>query len=133
MFHPLLVKQAGGLAESEVRRLLLFVPKLNKPAILTALLNEREAYVMQCLATPAAPPLDACDVEAIWHETRFRRVASWHGGGRIVMLAQPSSAPIERVFSMLQTVVADQQGRGLSVYQVGAMLTYSNSRERARP
>ena len=50
MFHPLLVKQAGGLAESEVRRLLPFVPKLNKPAILTALLNEREAS--RCNAMP---------------------------------------------------------------------------------
>jgi len=51
---------------------------------------------------------------------------------KVVMLAQPSSAPIERVFSMLQTVVADQQGNLLQDYQAGAMMTYYNSRERAR-
>ena len=49
------------------------------------------------------------------------------------MLAQPSSAPIERVFSMLQTVIADQQGSALSDMQAGSMMTYYNSRERARP
>ena len=44
------------------------------------------------------------------------------------MLAQPSSAPIERVLSMLQTVVADQQGSALLGMQAGLMMMYYNSR-----
>jgi hypothetical protein len=130
-FTPLLVHQAGGLTEAELRRLIAYIPPLNKPNIITGLVSERAAYVAECLATPAAPWKD-CDVEALWHESRFQRMAAWHAGGRIVMLAQPSSAPVERVFSMLQTVVSDQQGNGLSDMQAGAMMVYYNSRERAR-
>jgi len=128
MFHPLLVQQTG-LSEAQFRSLVEFIPPLNKPATVTALLNERERYVTECMATPAAP-WQECDVEALWAEGRFRRLSSWHDGGRAVMLAQPSSAPMERVFSMLQTVVCDQQGRGLSDYQAGSMMTYYNTRER---
>ena len=55
-------------------------------------------------------PWQQCNIEALWHSTRFRRLAAWHGAALTVMLAQPSSAPIERVFSMLKSVVDDQQG-----------------------
>ena len=81
------------------------------------------------MATPPAPWKDR-DIEALWHEPRFQRVAFWHRA------AQPSSAPIERVFSaLLKTVhvVGDNQGRGLSDYQSESMMIYYNSRERARP
>ena len=115
MFHPVLVKEQGDLPESEVRRLLVFVPRLNKATTIAAL-SMRAAYLAECLATPAQVWQQA-DVEAIWQEARFQRVGSWHLAAKVVMLAQPSSAPIERVFSMLQTVVADQQGNLLQDYQ----------------
>ena len=86
-------------------------------------------------ATPPALWKD-CDIEALWHEPRFQRVAFWHRAALAIMLAQPSSAPIERVFSaLLKTVhvVGDNQGRGLSDYQSESMMIYYNSRERARP
>jgi hypothetical protein len=78
-----------------------------------------------------------CDIEALWHEPRFQRVAFWHRAALAIMLAQPSSAPIERVFSALRLlktvhVVGDNQGRGLSDYQSESMMIYYNSRERAR-
>ena len=111
MFHPLLVKQ-NGLTEPELRRLVVRIPKLNTPATIDALVNQRAAYVHECNATPAGAWKE-CDVEALWHEQRFRLLGAWHAGGRIVMLAQPSSAPVERVFSMLQAVVGDQQGNAL--------------------
>jgi hypothetical protein len=40
------------------------------------------------------------------------------------MLAQPSSAPVERIFSMLKTVINDhdQQCGGLADYQTGSMM-----------
>ena len=66
------------------------------------------------MATPPALWKD-CDIEALWHEPRFQRVAFWHRAALAIMLAQPSSAPIERVFSaLLKTVhvVGDNQGRG---------------------
>ena len=37
-----------------------------------------------------------------------------------------------RVIIRVKTVVSDQQGSGLHDYQAGAMMTYYNSRERAR-
>ena len=101
--------------------------------MIATLTAQREEYVTECLATPLSPtPWQQCDIEALWHSTRFRRLAAWHGAALTVMLAQPSSAPIERVFSMLKSVVDDQQGQALQDFQAGAMMTYYNARERAR-
>ena len=105
--------------------------------------KELPSYLAECMATPPALWKD-CDIEALWHEPRFQRVAFWHRAALAIMLAQPSSAPIkktvffsiERVFSaLLKTVhvVGDNQGRGLSDYQSESMMIYYNSRERARP
>ena len=69
----------------------------------------------------------------LWHSSPFRLLGSWHQGALTVILAQPSSAPVERIFSMLKTVVSDQQNRGLVDYQTGSMMLYSNIRERGRP
>ena len=133
MFHPLLVQRAGGLSQPDLLRLVAFIPRLNKPAMIATLTAQREEYVTECLATPLSPtPWQQCDIEALWHSTRFRRLAAWHGAALTVMLAQPSSAPIERVFSMLKSVVDDQQGQALQDFQAGAMMTYYNARERAR-
>ena len=85
------------------------------------------------MAAPAHVPWQDCDIEALWHSSPFRLLGSWHQGALTVMLAQPSSAPVERVFSMLKTVVSDQQCSGLADYQTGSMMLYYNTRERARP
>ena len=98
-------------------------PKTKKSVYMTLIVDE-------CMATPQAP-WRQCDVEALWHETRFRRLPFWHHATCVVMLALPSSAPMERVFSMLQTVVDDQQANGLADYHAGMMYYYM--RERARP
>ncbi len=53
-------------------------------------------------------PWKDCDIEAlqhVWHEPRFQRVAFWHRAALAIMLAQPSSAPIECVFSALLKTV----------------------------
>jgi hypothetical protein len=131
MFHPLLVQEDGGLAEAKLRLLLPHIARLNKPAVVEGLARELPVYVQECLATPAAPWRE-CDVEALWHETRFQRLAFWHRSALVVMLAQPSSAPVERFFSMLKSVVDDQQALGLQDYQASGMMTYYNSRERNR-
>ena len=97
MFYPLLVRQQGGLAEATVRRLAAHIPRLNNSApTIAALLAERTAYIAECLVTPAAPWQQA-DVEGLWQQTHFRRWGTWHRAARAVMLAQPSSAPVERV------------------------------------
>ena len=89
------------------------------------------------MAAPAHVPWQDCDIEAgaLWHSSPFRLLGSWHQGALTVMLAQPSSAPVERIFSMLKTVihVHDQQCGGLVDYQTGSMMLYYNTRERARP
>ena len=41
MFHPVLVKRRGGLAEAELRRLIAY----NKPATIAALVSELSRYV----------------------------------------------------------------------------------------
>ena len=132
IFHPLLVQNAGALTETKVRALLTHVPKLNTQVWVDNLVRELPIYLAECKATPPGPWKDA-DVEALWHEPRFQRVGFWHRAALLVMLAQPSSAPIERVFSMLKTVVDDQQGQSLQDYQASSMMSYYNSRERARP
>ena len=91
------------------------IARLNKTAIIDGLVRELPTYVRECMATPQAP-WRQCDVEALWHETLFRRLPFWHHATCVVMLALPSSAPVERVFSMLQTVVDDQQANGLADY-----------------
>ena len=90
------------------------------------------------MTASAHVPWQDCDIEALWHSSQFRLLGRWHQGAcaLTVMLAQPSSAPVERVFSMLKTVVSDQQCRGLALvadYQTEPMMLYYNACERARP
>ena len=59
------------------------------------------------MAAPAHVLWQDCDIEALWHSSPFRLLGSWHQGALTVMLAQPSSAPVERIFSMLKTVIND--------------------------
>ncbi len=72
MFHPVLVKRRGGLAEAELRRLIAY----NKPATIAVLVSELSLYVAEFLTTPTPPssPLNDCDVEALWHTSRLRVV-----------------------------------------------------------
>ena len=46
------------------------------------------------------------------------------------MLFQPSSAPIERVFSILKHLIGELQGKSLEDYQAGAMMVNYNQRQR---
>ena len=75
MFHPVLVKRRGGLAEAELCTLIAYIPALNKPSTIAALVSELSLYVAECLTTPTPPasPLKDCDVEALWHTSRFRQ------------------------------------------------------------
>ena len=95
MFHPLLIQRAGGLSEPDLLRLVAFIPRLNKLAMLATLTAQRAEYVTECLATPlSSATWQGCDIEALWHSARFQRLAAWHSAALTVMLAQPSSAPI---------------------------------------
>ena len=92
MFHPLLIQEDKGLSEARLRRLVVQIAKLNKPATVNGLVSELEGYVRECLATPAAALgllglLGLCDIEALWYEPRFRRLPFWHNAALIVMLA----------------------------------------------
>ena len=56
MFHPVLVKRRGGLAEAELRTLIAYIPALNKPSTIAALVSELSLYVAECLTTPTVTP-----------------------------------------------------------------------------
>ena len=70
------------------------------------------------------------DIEAVWHTDSYRRLEFWYEAAHQAMLHQPSSAPVERVFSILKSVVGDLQASMLEDYQAGAMMTNYNQRER---
>ena len=138
MFHPLLVHSECCWCPDQRYRAATFVSssEVQHASMAGQSGHARNCQVILLNAWPPLPHYGNCDIEALWHEPRFQRVAFWHRAALAIMLAQPSSAPIERVFSaLLKTVhvVGDNQGRGLSDYQSESMMIYYNSRERARP
>jgi hypothetical protein len=129
MFHPLLASHLNLAVPGRVRDFAARVPCLNKPGVLAGLEAELSRYLSEVALTPVTPWKE-CDIESLWQESRFRKLPFWHSAALNVMLHQPSSAPIERVFSILKYVVGDQQGGALEDYQCGAMMMNYNSRER---
>ena len=99
MFHPLQVQNAGTLTEIKVRALLIMnhVP--------TGVGRQpRQGIAQLPCRMHGQPP---------W--AGFQRVGFWHRAALFIMLAQPSSSPIESVFSMLKTVVDDRRVKACKI------------------
>jgi hypothetical protein len=136
MFHPLLARSMQLTPEkvNELAGRILFIS--NNPSMLSGLTTNLGKYLQQ-VTLLKGDPADYCDpskvdIEAIWHSSPFRSLAFWHEAALQCVLHQPSSAPVERVFSILKSVVGDLQGKLLEDYQAGAMMTNYNQRERRR-
>lgn len=66
--------------------------------------------------------LDA--IENFWRGKRYQ-LPAWHNFARHVAILQPSSASVERVFSLLQSTFSDRQTRTLEDYvQTSIMLQF---------
>jgi hypothetical protein len=103
------------------------IPCLNHPQVLHGLQSELEKYLIVIGALGA--PVHC--IESFWHAER-KTLPTWHHASTDLMLFQPSSAAVERFFSIFLNVISDNQGKALEDYQSAAMMVNYNQRERKR-
>jgi len=68
MFHPVLVKRRGGLAEAELRTLIAYIPALNKPATIAALVSELSRYVADYILASLGKVIKIFTIRKISHK-----------------------------------------------------------------
>lgn len=67
------------------------------------------------------------DIETLkWWARQEEKLPNWAAACRQVLLCQPSSAAVERVFSTLQNSFGDQQSRALEDYVELALMLQHN-------
>ena len=89
-----------------------------------------EVRVRETPASPDVKEANAFDDEVWWHSHR-EKLPHWHAAATKLFLHMPSSASVERVFSVLKNIIGDQQSNGLKDLVEGTMLINFNQRQRA--
>ncbi|CAB1105070.1 unnamed protein product [Ectocarpus sp. CCAP 1310/34] len=111
------------LEESDVHILPEVLPFVT-PTVVAALVEEMDAYNVAAAETDAG-----CDLWAFWHDNRLK-LSAWYNVAKDVALIQPSSAFMERVFSVLRACVDDRQEHCLlDRIEAAALLKYNMSQE----
>ena len=71
----------------------------------------------------------SADIEVLqWWEKQEEKLPHWSAACQQVLLCQPSSAAVERVFSALKNSFGDQQGRALEDYVELSLMLQHNKR-----
>ena len=122
MFHPAMMRLLDWDADT-VRQKSQHVPFLRcNPPVVTNLCKELKKY--KTLIIEKQIDRDG-DVEEWWCAAEFQ-VPNWFFGATNMMLHQPSSASVERMFSMLKAIMGDNQQSALQDYQCAVLMCRYN-------
>lgn len=104
-----------------------------RPIAALADLDAMKTELPTYLAAAAGTTFDKTDIEAYtkdllaWWRKHGKRIPAWANAARIAFAFSPNSASCERVFSLLENMFGETQGKALSDYIEGAlMLAYNN-------
>ena len=87
---------------------------------------------------PSELPLYSARVEGVssttcplkWWQSNAEALPNWSRLAKKIVLLQPSSSSVERVFSLLKSTFGDQQDQSLQDYiQASLMLQYNNRKD----
>jgi hypothetical protein len=118
LFDP---TQIGTLPASDIPALASF-PFLNDPSRIASLTSEFPTY--QARAAGVSPQVDVL----LWWRQNGHAIPAWTVACRQMILVQPSSAAVERVFSMLNASIGDDQRSMLGdAIEASLMLQYNYS------
>ena len=133
VFHPVCVRCGATPSAVDVRSRAAQIPCLNSETTITALVDELPRYLLEVNGADVSPDVkeaNAFDDEVWWHSHR-EKLPHWHAAATKLFLHMPSSASVERVFSVLKNIIGDQQSNGLKDLVEGTMLINFNQRQRA--
>ncbi|CAN0341927.1 unnamed protein product, partial [Ectocarpus sp. 12 AP-2014] len=119
------VVKGHGVEESDVHVLAEVFPFVTT-AMVHEFVVEKDLY-----STAAAGTDSGCDLWAFWHDNRLK-LPAWYNVAKDVALIQPSSAFMERVFSLLRACMDERQEQCLSDRITASTLLKYNRASSAR-